>query len=114
VSPLTQFDAFAMPMTNAFTVEPNATSYQLRMPITPGGTAAAAPLATAINPAGAPMANQSQAQDLTVADAIDEDTFNRAIWASVKGPTSEMPPPRHTVIADTGPRASVTDDGDGH
>jgi YVTN family beta-propeller protein len=112
--PLTQFDAFATPMANAFTVEPNTTAYELRTSVTPGGTAATPPLATAINPASAAMAEQSQAQDLTVADAIDEDTFNRAIWASVKGPASEMPPPRHTVIADTAPHASVTADGDDH
>jgi YVTN family beta-propeller protein len=112
--PLTQFDAFATPMANAFTVEPNTTSYALRTSITPGGTAATPPLAPDINPASAAMATQSQAQNLTVADAIDEDTFNRAIWASVKGPDSEMPPPRHTVIADTGPRAAVTADGDYH
>jgi YVTN family beta-propeller protein len=114
MSPLTQFDAFATPMANAFTVEPNTTTYELRTSVTPNGTAATPPLATAINPASAPMAQQSQAQDLTVADAIDEDTFNRAIWASVKGPASEMPPPRHTVIADTAPRASVSADGDIH
>jgi YVTN family beta-propeller protein len=114
LSPLTQFDAFATPMANAFTVEPNTTTYELRTPVTSGGTAATPPIATAINPSNAAMAQQSQAQDLTVADAIDEDTFNRAIWASVKGPASEMPPPRHTVIADTAPRASVIADGDNH
>jgi hypothetical protein len=112
--PMTQFDTFATPMANSFTVEPNTTTYELRTSVAPGEAAATPPLATAINPASAPMAQQSQAQNLAVADAIDEDTFNRAIWASVKGPASAMPPPRHTVIADTAPGASVIADGDDH
>ena len=96
LTPLTQFDAFAFPMANAFTVDPNTAPYQLRGPAPPD----AGPIATAINTADAPMAAESRAQNLTVEDAIDEDTFNRAIWASIKGPGSAMPPPRHTVIGD--------------
>lgn len=58
------------------------------------------PIATATNGPDAPMAAQSNAQNLSAEDQIDEDTFNRAIWASIKGPASVMPPPRHTVIPD--------------
>jgi YVTN family beta-propeller protein len=138
LSPLTQFDAFASPMAHAFSVNPNSAPYQLRNPAqastpttaqpapssspapTPGSTSATAapattgPIATATNTAGAPMAAQSDAQNLTVEDAIDEDAFNRAIWASIKGPASVMPPPRHTVIADTPPSTSAPEPADDH
>jgi hypothetical protein len=70
----------------------------------PSATAApppSAPLAPATNPPDAPMAAESNAQNLSAEDQIDEDTFNRAIWASIKGPASVMPPPRHAVIPDT-------------
>jgi YVTN family beta-propeller protein len=138
LSPMTQFDAFASPMAHAFSVNPNTAPYQLRPPISPGtpatthaapsagpaptagSTSATAapprsgPIATATNTADAPMAAQSGAQNLSVEDAIDEDTFNRAIWASVKGPASVMPPPRHTMIADTSPNTPATEPGGDH
>jgi YVTN family beta-propeller protein len=75
----------------------------------PSGSGSITP---ATNPPDAPMATESNAQNLSAEDLIDEDTFNRAIWASIKGPASVMPPPRHTVIADTRPRASATEAGD--
>jgi YVTN family beta-propeller protein len=139
LTPLTQFDAFAFPMANAFTVNPNTAPYQVRAPAastgtppttppgpstspapTAGSTSATAappaigPIATATNTPAAPMAAQSDAQNLAVEDAIDEDAFNRAIWAAIKGPASVMPPPRHTVIADTPRSASATRAGGDH
>ena len=45
------------------------------------------------NPATAPMAAASAAQDLSREDRIDERTFNQAIWQSVKGANSPMPAP---------------------
>jgi hypothetical protein len=62
---------------------------------TAAGTATS-PIATATNTADAPMATQSDAQNLAVEDAIDERTFNQAIWQSIHGPGSVMPEPRHT------------------
>jgi YVTN family beta-propeller protein len=138
LTPLTQFDAFATPMAQAFGVDPNTTPYQVRTPISAAGTPttgpapspagprptasntsataappATGPIATATNAPDAPLAAQSNGQNLAVADAIDEDTFNRAIWASVKGQTSVMPTPRHTVIADTSPSGAAREaDGD--
>jgi YVTN family beta-propeller protein len=138
LTPLTQFDAFASPMAHAFSVNPNTTPYELRATTPPAGTPtttpagpqtgptptagstsataappATGPIATATNTADAPMAALSHAQNLAVEDAVDEDTFNRAIWASIRGPASVMPAPRHTVIADTSPNSSSNEaDGD--
>jgi YVTN family beta-propeller protein len=137
LTPMTQFDAFASPMAHAFSVSANTAPYQLRTPSPVTGTptptsavpstgptstagstsataapAATGPIATATNTVDAPMAAQSRAQNLTTEDAIDEDTFNRAIWASIKGPTSVMPPPRHTVVTDTSPGTLAGGDHD--
>jgi hypothetical protein len=46
---------------------------------------ATSPIATATNTADAPMATQSDAQNLAVEDAIDERPFNQAIWQSIHG-----------------------------
>jgi YVTN family beta-propeller protein len=108
ITPLTQFDAFAAPMADAFTGSANTAPYQVRT------SPAAGRIANAINGTDAPMAAQSQAQNLTVEDAIDEDTFNRAIWASIKGPASVMPPPRHTVIEDRSPTTPAAEADDDH
>jgi hypothetical protein len=60
------------------------------------------------------MARQSDAQNPTVEDAIDERTFNKAIWESIRGPGSVMPEPRHIDTAETGPTASTAASDDHH
>jgi hypothetical protein len=44
------------------------------------------------------MAAISANQDLTKEDQIDEETFNKAIWKSVRGADSGMPAPRHELM----------------
>jgi YVTN family beta-propeller protein len=105
LTPMTQFDASATPMANSFTAGPNIAAYDLRHP---SPSAATSSIATAVNTAGAPMATQSDAQNLAVADAIDEHTFNKAIWQSVHGPGSVMPEPRHADTAETPPATAAT------
>ena len=121
LTPMTQFDASAPPMANSFTTQPNTAAYDLRQPAPTGGTptptaAGTAPgaIATATNTADAPMATQSDAQNLAVEDAIDEHSFNQAIWQSIHGPGSVMPEPGHAVTADTPPPTSSTDIEDHH
>jgi len=108
-------------MANSFTTQPNTAAYDLRQPAPTGGTptptaAGTAPgaIATATNTADAPMATQSDAQNLAVEDAIDEHSFNQAIWQSIHGPGSVMPEPGHAVTADTPPPTSSTDIEDHH
>jgi YVTN family beta-propeller protein len=88
IKPMTQFDAFAAPMFGAFTSQPNAQPYRAITPTTPLDER---------NTATAPMAAQSATQNTTVEDAIDMQTFNQAIWQSVKGANSPMPAPVHTL-----------------
>ncbi len=85
IAPLTQFDAAATPMLNSFAPQPNLTPYDAVKP------ASIDP--PQYNTAGAPMATASGHQDLTTEDRIDEHTFNKAIWQSVKGRYSQMPSP---------------------
>ena len=83
IPPMNQFDLAAEPMTDCFTDTPNFTPYKalpsnLRL--------------DELNPPleslkGKPLhwAKMSLTQDLDDVDRIDEDTFNRIIWHSVKG-----------------------------
>ncbi|TQS27097.1 bifunctional YncE family protein/alkaline phosphatase family protein [Microbispora sp. KK1-11] len=101
--PLTQFDAYATPMTGSFTNKPAFTPYKAIRP----GTMAE------VNGADAPMAAQSAEQSLGKEDQIDEQVFNQAIWKSVKGDASIMPAPRHWIRGFVpGDRAGRHEDGD--
>jgi len=86
--PLTQFDAYATPMLAAFTTTPDLTPYAAQKP-----TQNLAETNPAKNPLGA-----GDIEDLTHEDRINMARFNQAIWESVKGPGTPMPPPRHTVF----------------
>jgi hypothetical protein len=139
LQPMTQFDASATPMATAFTAQPHTEPYDLRRPASagPAGTpaaptassptptattsatphaagSAASPVATATNPPDAPMAAESDAQDLTAEDRIDARTFNQAIWQAIRGPGSVMPETRHSVTPADGAAASGTDADDHH
>jgi YVTN family beta-propeller protein len=89
LSPMTQFDAYAIPMVNAFTTRLDTTPYRAVKPVYD---------MTAVNAVGSPLAGASAKQNLTKEDQIDEQTFNEAIWKSVKGTWSVMPTPRHILL----------------
>lgn len=91
IRPLTQFDAYATPMTGAFTAHPHAAGYQAVVPADAGN---------ATNGVNAPMASVSAAQRLDEEDEINMTLFNEAIWQSVKG--SRMPAPRHSLWGTVG------------
>ncbi|MGH3779893.1 MAG: beta-propeller fold lactonase family protein [Pseudonocardiaceae bacterium] len=117
--PLTQFDAYATPMLAAFTNKPDPTPYTATKPTQN---------LQEVNPVNAPMAAQSQTQDLTKEDQINMQQFNEATWESIKGPNTPMPAPQHNIYpapadepaaaAPTQPGATAQDpatgDGDGH
>jgi len=56
-------------------------------------------------------AAQSGAQSLGKEDQIDENEFNKAVWASVKGAGSPMPAPQHHVIGSGAAPAGGGSDG---
>lgn len=84
LEPMTQFDAAARPMSNAFTAEPDLRPF-LHRPLTVD--------MHETNKATAWGAAASERLNLEVEDRADDLVFNEIIWKAVKGPHSVMPPP---------------------
>jgi hypothetical protein len=82
--PMSQHDASATPMSNAFRDEPDTTPFVHRE--------AGVPLFET-NPAGAPMQAQAEAWDFSHEDAAPDLELNEAIWKSIRGAESVMPAP---------------------
>lgn len=104
IEPLTQFDAFATPMSASFTRKPNESSYSAIRPTYD---------MTTVNGADAPLATQAETQNTTTEDMIDEQLYNQAIWKSVRGDKSTMPAPQHHVIGSGSVSRPGDADGDG-
>jgi DNA-binding beta-propeller fold protein YncE len=84
LDPMSQFDAAARPMYNAFSAEPNLTPFAHR----PAGVDLKEKnLATAWG------AEASKRLNLEIEDRADDLVFNEIIWKAVKGANSPMPPP---------------------
>ena len=82
--PMSQFDAAARPMFNAFQAKPNLQPY---------AHVAAKVDTRALNLASAWGAKLSETFDFSQEDLADDLLFNEVIWRSVRGPDSAMPPP---------------------
>lgn len=102
VNPLTQFDAYATPMVNSFTNQPNLMPFNAAKP---------GVNMQDLNTTASPMAQQSAAQNFSQADRIDEAMVNQAVWQSVKGANSPMPAPVSNGVP-TAPPANSTDPND--
>lgn len=74
--PMTQFDASAIPMLNAFTNHPKLTPYTVEQPTYPTDT---------MNGQNAPMAAASQKMDFSQEDLVSGDKLTRVLWAATKG-----------------------------
>jgi hypothetical protein len=82
--PMSQHDASATPMTNAFADAPDLTPFVHRETKIPFYE---------MNPDGAPMQEQANAWDFTKEDAAPDLALNEAIWKSVHGAEAVMPAP---------------------
>ena len=92
LSPMSQFDAAAMPMFSSFQKDPDLTAY------------AARPATVDLEEKNAKTAwggKASQRMDFTKEDAADDLLLNEVIWRSVKGATSPMPAPRRAAFVFT-------------
>ncbi len=89
LTPMTQFDAAATPMANAFQAVPDLRPYDAR-PETVDMKARNSRLAWG----GA----ASRKMDFSKEDATDESLLNEIVWRSVRGPGSVMPAPRHAAF----------------
>jgi DNA-binding beta-propeller fold protein YncE len=103
LEPMSQFDASARPMANAFTATPDFTPYAYRP--------ARADL-KARNTATAWGAEASKRLDLDKEDRADDLVFNEIIWKAVKGAGSPMPPPVRAAFVLPRPAGQKDDDDD--
>jgi YVTN family beta-propeller protein len=94
IAPMTQFDASAIPMFNAFNSRPNLAPYNAIKP--------AESILTQVNPSNAPLASVMAKQNFSREDMVPEQLLNTSIWESVKGASSALPAPQHHVFAATG------------
>ena len=83
VNPMTQYDAAATPMLNAFSTHANLAPYDAVVP--------AMLTSPAFNSPAAPLGTQMNGLNMTPADNLPESVLNAAIWKSVKGENSTMP-----------------------
>ncbi len=101
LKPMSQFDAAARPMANAFQTKPDLSPYEHAEPqidLKETGTASAW------------GAKQSETFDLDEEDKVDDLAFNEVIWRSVKGPNSAAPVPvRAAFVRPTGKTAKDDD-----
>ena len=103
LEPMSQFDASARPMSNAFTSQPDLSTYQHR---------AAQVNLEAKNLVTAWGAEKSMRLDLETEDKADDIAFNEIIWKSVKGADSVMPAPVRAAFVFPNTAIGIRDDDD--
>lgn len=89
LEPMSQYDAAATPLFNAFTGTPSLNTYQRVIPRVPMDEK---------NTASSFGALESLAMNFDEEDRTPEVLLNEIIWRSVKGANSPMPPPRRSVF----------------
>ncbi len=99
IPPMSQYDAAAAPMYNAFQATPVLTPFTLRQARYPFDE---------MNAPNAPGSQASLLMNLEEADMAPEQELNEIIWKSVHGARAVMPPPRRTGFV----RAIADDDDD--
>ncbi len=100
LKPMTQFDAAAHPMFQAFQAAPDLRPYE------------ALPAGVNLNERNTPVAwgsEASQKMDFSREDAADETALNEIIWRSVRGATQPMPAPVHAAFVFARPQAEDDD-----
>lgn len=83
--PMTQFDAAAKPMWNAFSAKPDVKPYIALKPTQPMDERNVA------TPATAALVKRSNAFDFSEADEIDDDVMNQILWRGLKGTDPPTP-----------------------
>jgi DNA-binding beta-propeller fold protein YncE len=101
--PMSQYDAAAPPMYNAFQGVPNLAPYRVAMPIPPLDEK---------NQVASFGSASSLAMDFSDADRTPEALLNDIVWRSIKGANFPVPPPRRSVFVRPPKGPVVDDDGD--
>ncbi len=103
IAPMSQYDAAAAPLYNAFTGTPNVAPFARFMPRVP------------LDETNLPSsfgATLSSSMDFSMEDRAPEQLLNEIIWRSVKGSRSPMPPPRRSVLVRPSAASADADDDD--
>ncbi|MGD1030425.1 MAG: alkaline phosphatase family protein [Opitutaceae bacterium] len=101
LQPMSQFDAAANPMRASFQAAADVTPYTAR------------PARVDLDEKNKPrtkIARISEGFDLSREDAVEEQIFNRVIWAAVRGENDPMPAPVHAAFVRALPKADDDDD----
>jgi YVTN family beta-propeller protein len=101
--PMSQYDAAATSMYNAFAGTPNAGAFRHLDP---------AVSLTERNTPSAYGGAQSAAMDFSVEDRAPEALLNEILWRSIRGPRASVPPPRRSLFVSPSSRAADADDDD--
>jgi len=104
LEPMTQFDAAARPMYNAFTNTPDLSPYEALPPRVD---------ITATNNALAWGSGISEQMDFSIPDAADDLILNDIVWRSVRGADSPMPPPVRAAFVFTTAKDDDDDEEEG-
>jgi hypothetical protein len=99
--PMSQYDAAATSMYNAFTGTPNAGPFRHVDPVVS---------LTEHNTGSSYGAAQSAAMDFSVEDRAPEALLNEILWRSIRGPHAQMPPPRRSLFVTPASRSADADD----
>lgn len=101
LQPMSQFDAAAMPMRASFQATPDLSPFT------------AVPAQIDLDEKNKPntkIAKISEGFDLSREDRVEEQVFNRVIWAAVRGENDPMPAPVHAAFVRTLPTGDDDDD----
>jgi YVTN family beta-propeller protein len=101
LKPMSQYDAAATPMFNAFQAKPDLAPYT------------ALPARIDLDERSAmntPGERASRTMDFSKEDAVDDLLLNKVIWQSVHGENSPMPPPTRAAFVATHGKAKPDDD----
>jgi len=101
--PMTQYDAAATPMYNAFTTTPTTTAFARRDPRIKLDER---------NQPGAPGAAESALMNFTEEDLAPERELNEVLWQSIHGAGALMPPPVHAAFVRPQVNPAGDDDDD--
>ncbi len=100
VPPMSQYDAAATPMYNAFTMKKDDEPFDAVEPMTN---------IHARNPLGAYGQRRMDNMDFAVEDAVPPQLFNEILWKFIKGRNSVAPAPRYSILS-SGPGERPTDE----
>jgi len=99
--PMSQYDAAATPMYNAFVATPNLAAFRhldSRVPLDERNSPAAY------------GSIQSMLMDFSQEDRAPEALLNEILWRSIRGANSPMPPPRRSAFITPASRSAIDDD----